>query len=93
MKSAYELAMERLQKQSPTVKLTDDQKRQLAVLDAEYKAKVADREIFLQGQIEKAVDAGDAEAIQQLERQLASERKKLQTELDEKKERIRQSKA
>jgi hypothetical protein len=92
MKSAYELAMERLQRQSPTVKLTDDQKRQLAELDAEYKAKVADREIFLQGQLAKAVDAGDAEALQQLERQLVSERQKLQAELDEKKDRIRQRK-
>ena len=51
MKSAYELAMERLNKASPVVKLTNDQKKRLAELDAEYKAKIADREIFLSGQL------------------------------------------
>ena len=45
MKSAYELAMERLNKTSPTAKLTNEQKKKLAALDAEYKAKFADREI------------------------------------------------
>jgi hypothetical protein len=45
MKSAYELAMERLNKKSPTVKLNDDQKKQLAELDSLYASKIAEREI------------------------------------------------
>ena len=93
MKSAYELAMERLQKQSPTVKVNDEQKRQLAELDSEYKAKIADRDIFLKSQMEKAVDKGDYEAVEQLEKQLANERKALQSELEEKKERLRKGKS
>ncbi len=93
MKSAYELAMERLQKQSPTMKMTGDQKRRLAELDSECKAKIADREIFLKGEIEKAVDKGEFEAVAQLEKQLVNERKALQSALDEKKDRIRLGKS
>ncbi len=54
MKSAYELAMERLNKTSPTVKLTDEQKKQLADLDSQCAAKIAERELLLQGEITKA---------------------------------------
>lgn len=90
MKSAYELAMERLGKQSPTVKLTDRQKRELADLDARYAAKIAEREIALRGEIEKQTAAGDLEKVEAAQNQLVSERKSLQAELEEKKERIRQ---
>jgi hypothetical protein len=90
MKTAYELAMERLTKTAPALKLTDRQKRELAELDAKYRAKIAQREIFLQGEIDKAVGKGDAEAVAQLEKQLASDRKSLQAELEAKKEKVRQ---
>ena len=93
MKSAYELAMERLNKVSPTVKLTAEQKKQLADLDSRYAAKIAEREISLKGEIEKAVGAGDVEKAEQLQGLLLEEKKKLQTELEEKKERVRQGKA
>ncbi|MEI7730819.1 MAG: hypothetical protein WCO56_14695 [Verrucomicrobiota bacterium] len=93
MKSAYELAMERLSKQSPTVKVTDKQKKRLAELEAEYKAKVADREIFIKGKLAKAYDKGDPEEVQQLEKQLVSDRKTFQNELEEKKEQVRQGKS
>ena len=93
MKTAYELAMERLNKTSPTTKLTNEQKKKLAELDAEYKAKVADREIFLKGEMAKAADKGDYEAYAQLEKQLLSDRKSIQAELEEKKEHLRQGKA
>lgn len=89
MKTAYELAMERLSKASPTVKLTPDQKARLADLDSQYKAKIADREIFLQGKLAQAQNAGDLEAVEQLEKQLISERKTLQAELEAKKGKVR----
>lgn len=92
MKSAYELAMERLNKQSPAVKLTDEQKKELGDLDSRYAAKVAEREIFLKGELAKAAEKGDFEACEQLEKQLVSERKTLQAELEEKKEQVRQRK-
>jgi hypothetical protein len=89
MKSAYELAMERLSKSSPTVKLTDEQKRQIADLESQCAAKIAERELLLQAEMAKAVDKGDAEAIEQLEKQLASDRKSLRADFEEKKEKVR----
>lgn len=92
MKSAYELAMERLNKQAPSVKLTAEQKARLADLDSLYKSKIADREILVKGQLQKAAEKGDAEAYEQLEKQLVSDRKTLNAELEEKKDRVRQGK-
>lgn len=92
MKSAYELAMERLSKSSPTVKLTDAQKKELAELDSLYASKVAEREIFLKAELVKAQEKGDWEAIEQLEKQLVSEKKSINAELEEKKEKVRQRK-
>jgi hypothetical protein len=89
MKSAYELAMERLSKTAPVVKLSADQKKRIAELEAEYKARVADREIFLVGQLEKAREKGSFEEVEQFERQLVSDRKSWQAELEEKKAQIR----
>ena len=92
MKSSYELAMERLNKTAPVVKLTDRQKAEIAELGSNYKAKIADREIFLKGEIAKAVDKGDFETVEQMEKQLVSDRKTFQADLDEKKEKVRQRK-
>jgi hypothetical protein len=89
MKSAYEIAMERLNKSSPIVNVTGEQKKELAELDAKYKAKTAEREIFLKDKLAEAANKGDWEAVAQLEKQLVSERKSLQAELEEKKERVR----
>ena len=58
MKSAYELAMERLQKTAPSVSLTEEQKKELAELDSKYKAKIAEKELFLKDQIRKAQTEG-----------------------------------
>jgi hypothetical protein len=92
MKSAYELAMERLNKSSPTVKLTDAQKKKLAELDSRYAAKIAEREIALKDDVNKAVETGDFDKVEQLQQQLVADRKKLQAELEEKKEEIRKRK-
>ncbi len=92
MKSAYELAMERLSKSSPTVKLTDAQKKELAELDSLYASKIAEREIFLKAELAKTQEKGDWEAIEQIEKQLVSEKKSINAELEEKKEKVRQRK-
>lgn len=91
MKTAYELAMERLSKTAPPVKLTADQKKQLAELDSVYAAKTAERELFLRGQLAAAAAKGDADAVEQLQKQLTSERKSLQAEREEKKDKVRES--
>ena len=89
MKSAYELAMERLGKQSPTVKLNAEQKKRLAELESIYKARVAEKELQLRAVIARAAEAGEAETVQELERRLVAERKSLQEELEGKKDAIR----
>ncbi len=91
MKSAYELAMERLQKQAPTSKLTAAKKEKISDLDALYKAKRAEKELFLKGEIAKAQAAGDYDSIDQLQQQLARELKRLDDDCEEKKEKVRAS--
>jgi len=88
MKSAYELAMERLSKAAPTVKLSGAQKKEIAELESQCAAKIAAREITLKG--EMAAVADDVEKENALRDQLQLERRKLQAELEEKKERVRQ---
>ena len=88
MKSAYELAMERLNKTAPTVKLSDAQKKEIAELESQCAAKIAAREIALKNEIAKVADDFEKEAA--LREQLAIDRRKLQDELAEKKERVRQ---
>ena len=61
MKSAYELAMERLEKASPSISLSEDQKKEIAEVDSVYRAKIAEREVFLKDQIRKAQMAGNLE--------------------------------
>ena len=87
MKSAYEIAMERLNKTAPTVKLSAAQKKAIAELESQSAAKIAAREIALAGELEKANDDFEKEA--ELREQFATDRKKIQAELVEKKERVR----
>lgn len=91
MKSAYELAMERLQKQQPSLSLTDQQKKQLAEIDSNFKAKIAERELFLKDQITKAQTGGKLEEAEALEKQLLQEVRRLNTDCEEKKEKLRAS--
>jgi hypothetical protein len=89
MKTAYELAMERLSKGSPVVNLTPEQKKEIAELESKCAAKIAERELFLKGEIAKAIDRGDEEAVAQLEKQLISDRKTQQAKLEEQKAKVR----
>jgi hypothetical protein len=84
MKSAYELAMERLEKEDSNAprSLSDSQKAELARIDERFKAKKAERRIFLDQQLAKAKAAKNREEIQQIERQISDE----MTRLDEEKE-------
>ena len=89
MKSAYELAMERLEKQAPSRTLTTAQKAEIADLEAAAKAKIAEQELLLKGQIEKALAEGKYEDVAQLEQQLAREIRRANEECEAKKEKIR----
>jgi len=91
MKSAYELAMERLQKASPSLALNEDQKKELAEVDSLYRAKIAEKELFLKNQIRSVQSAGKFEEVESLEKQLAAEIRRLQQDCEAKKEKLRAS--
>ena len=89
MKSAYELAMERLEKSAPTVKLNDEQKAEISDLDNRFKAKIAEKEVFLEGLIAKAKVTGDLSALNELQEQLTREVAMLERDCEAAKEKVR----
>ncbi len=91
MKSAYELAMERLEKSAPSVALTDEQKQQIAEIDSTFKARIAEKQLFLKDQISKAQSAGNAEESESLQKQLTIDIRRLQEDAETKKEKLRAS--
>lgn len=91
MKSAYELAMERLEKNAPSTSLTDEQKAQIAEVDSTFKARIAERELFLKDEIRKAQEAGKQEEGDSLQKQLVLDLRRLQEESEAKKEKLRAS--
>ncbi|HTB63745.1 MAG TPA: hypothetical protein VK737_09160 [Opitutales bacterium] len=94
MKSAYELAMERLNAAEPDAAptLTPAQKKVLAEIDQRYKAKLAEREIFLNQQIAAARAAGQAEEFEKLREQLRRERTRIEEEREDEKNKARRNK-
>lgn len=90
MKSAYELAMERLaEKDGDQKTITDSQKKQLAEIDEKYKAKIAEREIFLAPKLAAAESSGNLSEAEDLRKQIVHERARLEEEREEKKDAIR----
>ena len=91
MKSAYELAMERLAKSDPSSSppLTAEQKKQLGEVDLVYKGRLAEREIFLKKRLDEALAAGQAEEAEKIKTQLAAERARLEEERETEKEKVR----
>ena len=95
MKSAYELAMERLAKSDPDDaprSLSESQKRELADIECRCQAKLAGRDIFLKGQLEQMRAQGNWQEEDSLLKQLASERKVILEEMEEQKNAVRNRK-
>ena len=91
MKSAYELAMSRLEKAEPSVKITEKQRAELAEIDSEFNAKIAERKVFLEGEIAKS--EGDTLAQDEIRRQLALEVKRLEEKREDRKEKVRSARS
>lgn len=85
MKSAYEIAMERLEKSAPTQKLTDDQKARIAEINSLYGSKIAEKETFLQGEISKEKLRGNMAGVIEIQDQLTREVRRLHAEWEDKK--------
>lgn len=93
MKSAYELAMERLAKSEPASKpLKPEQKARLAEIDRVHKGKLAEREIFLTKQLNEAYAAQNMDEIEKVQKQIASERARIEEDREAEKERVRREK-
>jgi len=90
IKSALDLAMERLQqKQGDVVPLTHDQKLAIAEIESETKAKVAEEEIMMQDRVRTAYAKGDAEAARKVEEDIRAEIARLRERGERRKEKIR----
>jgi len=89
MKSAYELAMERLEESEPSVKISAEQRDEIAAVDDKFKAKIAEKELFLGDLIEKATLEGRYSELPELEEQRAREIRRLKEQCEEEKEKVR----
>ena len=88
MKSAYELAMERLAKSDPAAKpLTSRAKPASREIDRVYQGKTAEREIFLKQQLDAALAAQKFDEADKIRKQIAGEKARLEEEREEEKER------
>jgi hypothetical protein len=86
-KSAWEIALEKLQKQdrergeAGPAALSDDQKKAVADVRARFQAKLAELEILHAGSRRKA--AGDPEALEKAEEEYHRERRRIEGQRDQ----------
>jgi hypothetical protein len=90
MKSSYELAIERMGG-GDDKPLTDEQKRNIAEIDSKYRAKIAERKIFLEKNLSDAQVQGNEEEIELVRRQLNDEVTDLEAKSEAEKNKIRES--
>ena len=91
MKSAYELAMERLEKESPQESLTEEKKELISEIEKKYSAKIAEREVFLRSKIEESLSEGQIQDAQEIEDELNRELKSLRMRCESETEKVRSS--
>jgi Spy/CpxP family protein refolding chaperone len=91
MKSAVELAMEKLgklQAQEPTTPLTNEQRQEISDLRKQYEAKIAEKEIMVQSEVRRLMQNRPpheaAAAAQKLQQQLQETKVALRRELEDK---------
>lgn len=92
MKSAYQLAMERLEKKSgKQAALSESQKRRISEVDSQMKARIAEIEIMMQKNLAEARAAGDFEKVALLEKSKVADINKARSRAETEKEEIRGS--
>ncbi len=90
IKSAYDLALERLEKRDGKLTpLTPEQKKAIAEAENMAKAKTAEVEIMFQQKWQAAFAGGKPEEIEEVERQKRSELDRIRRQAEADKERIR----
>jgi hypothetical protein len=100
MKSALELALERTDHVRKAIReeglgLTDAQREQLAEIEREYSAKIAEKDVMLQAEMRQLLmhypPAEIGPVLEQLREKFIDEKRKLMDEKDVKITRIRQA--
>ena len=90
MKSAYELAMERLQESDPDKQqVTDEMRKALAAVDEKFDAKVAERKIFLTQKLATATANQDLQEVELIQKQISNEKARIEEERETAKDKIR----
>lgn len=89
MKSAYELALEKLQRQDAErgetqPLLTPDQREEIAAIRKLYQSKLVERQILHEADLRKARGKGDQDEIRTLEEGYQRERARLEAEMEAK---------
>lgn len=93
MKSAYELAMERLKKKDEEAGIeskpvTDAQKAQIAEIRNFYEAKIAEAQVMHHSKLNASLDPAERELM---EKEYRRERERLSDERDRKVQKIREA--
>lgn len=90
MKSAYELAMERLQESDPDKQpVTDEMRKALAAVDEKFDAKVAERKVFLTQTLATATANQDLQEVELIQKQISNEKARIEEERETAKDKIR----
>lgn len=84
MKSAYELAMERMERDSgPTAKLNDEQRARMAEIDKIYDAKAAETKLSFESKVPTT-----QEELEEIQRQMASSLQSIEDKREQEKETV-----
>lgn len=94
LKSAYELAMEKIRAKEgeagETASLTEAQKERIQEVRKEFKAKLAEAELAFRGEIDQARAHHDLARVERLEEELQRERQRLADQEEEQVQKIRE---
>ena len=83
--------MERFGDGDDSKALTDEQKAAIAEIEVKYKAKIAERKIFLEKSLADALATENDGEAEEIRRQIAEEVSALEEEAEQAKEKIRQA--
>ena len=83
--------MERMGDDEGSKTLTDEQKEKIAQVDSKYRAKIAERKIFLDKSLSEAIEKQDHEEAEKIRHQLADETARLEEKAENEKEKVRNS--
>ena len=98
LKSAYELALEKLEKEDPSITrdpLSEEQKQKIAEIRKTFQARIAERRIMMESEMRKAVQSYPTEQQlrirEQVEQKYKGEIRHLEAEMEEAARKVREN--